>query len=361
MLAKIETYLHLTLLAVGLAAIVDTRWVAAAEPDFSGRTLVVQTWGGALAEAEKAAFYAPFENETGAKIKLVESTGESAAQLKVQVTSGNVEWDLITGWDEATMLRFANEDLLERIDFEKVPGVKELTPGTYFEYGVADEIDAVVAAYSTAGGAKPLASFKDFFDVKGFPGPRAAPNWGTAAINCMVALLADGVSRDKLFPLDVDRCLKVWDRVAPSIEVWYQSGSQMQQAMVDNTVAYCFCWDGRVQQARKANPNWTYVYEGGETHNSFIGIVKGTKNLDMALAFLQFTTDPRRQAVFVEKIGYSAPNPKAADYLPEALKPYLSTAPENRAKLLVLTPEENEIVAKETAEIENRWTAWISK
>ncbi|GEM_PF-905958 len=345
------------------ASAAPTPAAPSAKPNFAGRTLVIQTWGGRLAEAEKAAFYAPFEAETGAKIKLVESTGESAAQLKAQVTSGNIEWDLITGWNEADMRRFANEGLLEKIDLSKVPGVKNLAPGTYFEYGVADEIDAVVATFSTKSGVKPLTSFKDFFDVEHFPGPRAAPgtDWGGESINLMIALLADGVPRDKLFPLDVDRALKVWDRVKPSLEVHYNSGNEMAQALIDDRVVYCFCFDGRVQQARKSNPNWNYVYDGGETHNSFIGVVKGTKNLDMALAFLDFTTDPQRQAIFVEQIGYSAPNPKALDYLPDTLKPYLSVLPQNRAKLLFLTPEENEQVAKSAAEYTKRWVAWLSQ
>jgi putative spermidine/putrescine transport system substrate-binding protein len=330
---------------------------------FNGRTLTVQSYGGAVAEAEKAAFYAPFEAETGAKVNVVESTGESAAQLKTQVDSGNVEWDLISGWNEADMRRLANDGLLEKIDLTKVPGTNDLAPGTFFDYGVADEIDAVVATYSTKDGVKPLTSFKDFFDVQGFPGPREAPgpNWGGATIYLMIALLADGVPRDQLFPLDIPRALKVWDRVHSSIEVYYDSGNQMAQALRDDAVRYCLCWDGRVQQARKVNPDWAYSYVGGETHNSFFGIVKGSKNVDLALAFLQFTTDPQRQAIFVENIGYSAPNPKAVNFLPDSLRPFLSTTPENRAKLLFLTPAENEIVAKETTEDQKAWTTWLSK
>lgn len=328
---------------------------------FAGRTLVVQTWGGAVAAAEEAAFYAPFEAETGARIKLVEATGEAPAKLKAQVMSRNIEWDLITGFSEADVRRLASEGLLEKIDRSRIPAVKNLAPGTYFEYGVADEIDAVVAAYSTAAGVRPLSSMTDFFDAARFPGPRAAPNWGSTSITCLVALLADGVPRGKLVPIDVDRCLKVWDRVKPSVEVWYRSGSQMAQAMIDDHVRYCFCWDGRVQQARKVNSKWTYTFEGGETHNSYISIVKGSRNLDMAYAFLEFTTDPQRQAIFVQMIGYSAPNPRALAYLPDALKPYLSTTPENRARLIALTPEENAAVAERGDEIERRWTSWISR
>jgi spermidine/putrescine-binding protein len=83
--------------------------------------------------------------------------------------------------------------------------------------------------------------------------------------------------------------------------------------------------------------------------------------MEMALAFIDFTTHPQLQAIFVEMIGYSAPNPQALNYLPDTLKPYLSTLPEHRSKLLFLTPEENEIVAKEAANYTKRWLAWLGK
>jgi putative spermidine/putrescine transport system substrate-binding protein len=329
--------------------------------DFSGRTLVIQTWGGQVAEAEKAAFYAPFEAETGAKIQLVAATGEIGAQLKSQVGAGNTEWDMVSGHGGASLATWAGEGLLEQIDPAKIPGLKYLTEGSYFDYGVATEIDAIVATYSTAEGVKPLTSLRDFFDVENYPGPRVAPNWGTADIQMMVALLADGVPPDKLFPLDIDRALKVWDRVKPSVEVWFQSGNQMVQALVDDQVVYGFCWDGRVMQAMKINPKWTFIYEGGESHASYYGIVKGTKNLDMALAFLDFTTDPQRQAIFVMNIGYSSSNPKLQNYLPDSLKPYLSTTPENRAKLFVLKPEQEQLLSAQNAECEEAWAEWLSK
>ena len=351
--------------ALGLAAALTIGWIAAssgqAQPKYAGRTFVVQVWGGALAEAQKVAYFQPFEAETGVKIKMVEATADSPAKLKAQVTSGNVEWDMITGWDQGTQRRLAKEGLLEKIDFAKVPGAKDLSPGTYFEYGIADQINAIVAAYSARPGVKPLTSVKDYFDVKNFPGPRGGPNFGGATMSCMMALRADDVPRDKLFPLDIDRCLKVWDRVKGSVEVWYKSGSQQQQAMMDDRVDYCMCYDGRILQARKVNPKWTYVFEGGQAESAYLGIVKGSKNVDIAQAYVQFTTDPKRQAVFVEKIGYSAPNPKLMQFLPDNLKPYLSTHPPNWAKLFNPAPEEHEIVARQSGEVERRWSEWISR
>lgn len=56
-----------------------------------------------------------------------------------------------------------------------------------------------------------------------------APNWGTASMQCEMALLADGVTADELYPLDVNRCLSVWDWIKSSVNVWYSSGSQMAQ------------------------------------------------------------------------------------------------------------------------------------
>src|SRR6516165_2101981 len=48
------------------------------------------------------------------------------------------------------------------------------------------------------------------------------------------ALLADGVPRDKLYPLDIDRAFKKLDRIKPHIKVWWREGNQSQQLIRDS-------------------------------------------------------------------------------------------------------------------------------
>jgi putative spermidine/putrescine transport system substrate-binding protein len=57
--------------------------------------------------------------------------------------------------------------------------------------------------------------------VKGFPGTRALRNDPQTVLEA--ALLADGVPRDKLYPLDVDRAFKKLEQIKPDIAVWWTS------------------------------------------------------------------------------------------------------------------------------------------
>ena len=63
-----------------------------------------------------------------------------------------------------------------------------------------------------AQGKAPL-TWPDFWDAKKFPGPRGYYNAPTYSLE--FALIADGVPKDKLYPIDVPRALKSLDRVKP--------------------------------------------------------------------------------------------------------------------------------------------------
>ena len=59
----------------------------------SGGVTVV-SWGGSYAEACKKAFFDPFSAETGIEVR-VESFNGGLAQVRAQVETGNVHWDVV--------------------------------------------------------------------------------------------------------------------------------------------------------------------------------------------------------------------------------------------------------------------------
>src|SRR4051812_49030060 len=94
--------------AVGLAPAIIGRRAAAQE-----KVLFVNTWGGSWTEAEDVAFYKPFTEQTGIRIRTVAPV--SFAKLKAQVQSGNYEWDC----SNAGMVEYEqamHEGLLEPVD-----------------------------------------------------------------------------------------------------------------------------------------------------------------------------------------------------------------------------------------------------
>ncbi|TGV78311.1 extracellular solute-binding protein, partial [Mesorhizobium sp. M2D.F.Ca.ET.145.01.1.1] len=59
------------------------------------------------------------------------------------------------------------------------------------------------------------------------------------------ALLADGVSPDKLYPMDIDRVFASLDKIKPHIRKWWSSGSEIQQMLHDKVVDIAQSYDGR--------------------------------------------------------------------------------------------------------------------
>ena len=327
----------------------------------SSNTLVVQSWGGELTAAEKAAFYDPFTEETGIEIKIIESGAEAGAQLKKQIDSGRVTWDLLTGFPPETMSQFNDEGLLEQLDYSQIPTAEELSPGAKLPYAMGYDVETVVPAFSSRDGVEPLSSMEDFFDSENFPGPRMAPNWGTASMQCEMALLADGVPADQLYPLDQDRCFEVWDRIKDDVDVWYTSGSQMAQALVDDSVDYCMCWDGRVQQALETNENWDYNFVGAMSYFDYMGIAKGSQHADQAAQLLEFIASPEAQARYAEQIKYGPANPEAVDMLPEEMKSRSAVTPEN-LEVIYHRPEDKVAeVNSENQSLQKAWDAWVAQ
>ena len=62
-----------------------------------------------------------------------------------------------------------------------------------------------------------------------------------------VALIADGVPMDKLYPLDVDRAFKKLEELKPHVLVWWSSGAQSAQVLKDGEVDMVGAWNGRIQ------------------------------------------------------------------------------------------------------------------
>jgi putative spermidine/putrescine transport system substrate-binding protein len=94
----------------GLAGALGARaaWAQAAK---SSGEVVVCTWGGSYTESQKKAFFDPFEQETGIRVRVVGIP--DLAKIQAMVQSHAVEWDLVDA-EGQMMLRLAGQDLLER-------------------------------------------------------------------------------------------------------------------------------------------------------------------------------------------------------------------------------------------------------
>lgn len=285
--------------------------------------IVVNASGGAMASAMRAAFSADFEEMFG--IKVIDTSPADLAKMRAMVESGNVEWSVteIGGQDILIAVR---EDLLEPIDREIVDlsGFPEEVKKN--KYWFAKSAYATVLAYSKEAfpDAHPT-SWAEFWDVEKFPGPRSLRDHPVD--NLEYALMADGVAPADLYPLDVDRAFAKLDEIAPHISVWWSSGQQPAQLLLDGEVTLASGWNGRFYDLIKDGAPLDIEWNQGMIKLSAFGIPKNAPDSCWGQQYLQVMTSPERQAIYAQEIGYPGLHLDSPKYVDEKLAPYLPTAP----------------------------------
>ena len=149
--------------------------------------LTVVGWGGALSDAQNVAIEGPYATHAGITITS-ETYNGGLAQVKAQIESDNVTWDVIDA-EMADAELGCSEGLLEEIEFsELAPGPNGENPQDDFfedalhDCGVASYVWANVFAFDQNafpdGGPD---SIDDLFDIAAFPGKRALPKSAQSA------------------------------------------------------------------------------------------------------------------------------------------------------------------------------------
>jgi len=289
--------------------------------------------GGPTQEALRKALFEPFQKETG--IQVVEDTGLSAERVQAEVQSGHPTIDFLTiGASAYTTL--LTKELLAPIDYKYYDpdDLKSMPEDIRGKFAVGSVFSSLGMAFSKKafpdGGQQP-ASWADFWDVKKFPGKRTLPYCGVLEGSWPIAeaaLLADGVPRDKLYPLDMERAVKKLKELAPNV-IWWKNTSQPGQYLSTGEAVMDLDSVGRTNNLIKNGVAVQYVWNGANVFGDKWIVVKGAPDYDNAMRFLAFAARPQVQAGLAKLIGYAPSNPRAYDYLDKADAMRLVTYPDN--------------------------------
>jgi putative spermidine/putrescine transport system substrate-binding protein len=323
----------------------------------SAQQLTVATGGGIIADAQRKAFFEPTAKALGIAFK--EETIQNVRDIRLQVQSNAVTWDLAQlGLDECQQA--AKEGLLEKID-RNVVDTSGISSPTDMDYCIPLYYYTTVLAWSTKtgqpGGNK-MQSWADFFDTKKFPGARSVFKYPRG--NLEMALLADGVAPDKLYPLDVDRAFKKLEQLKPSIEAWWDSGAQSAQLLKDGEVDYIQIWNGRVSSVIRDGGQAAFTYNQGILTGDAMVVPKGARNKDMAMKALGMFFSPQQQAHFPLSVDYGPANSKAFEVgvlSPEQFA-RVNTSPENIKTQVKL---DEKWWAENTAKVLERWDNFMQR
>ncbi|WP_342640583.1 polyamine ABC transporter substrate-binding protein [Rhodoligotrophos ferricapiens] len=296
-------------------------------------TVNVASYGGAYQEALKKAFYDPTAKALGITIK--DYTLSSIADIRTQVKAGAVEWDVVELYSGQCQ-QAANEGLLEPLDYNviKTDGIpKDLVQSHWVGFTAY----STVLAYNTeVYGDNPPKNWADFWNVEKFPGTRALGGYGLST-TAEIALLADGVPKDKLYPVDLDRAIKKLEEIRPHIAAWWTSGAQAGQLATSGEADMLAIWVARIEAAIKDGAPYAFTYDQAIMDVECLVVPKGAPNRELAMKVINSFLSPDLQAELPKYVSYGPINQKAYETgkITAEATANANTSPENLAKQVV--------------------------
>jgi putative spermidine/putrescine transport system substrate-binding protein len=290
-------------------------------------------YGGEPQKVQTKAFFEPAQKALG--VTVLQDSHGGYAKIKAQVLSGSPSFDLVAlGCAEGA--RAAKEGLLEPLDYSLIPNANDIDPSLRSEHTVGEWTFSTVLAWNTKTVKNPPSTWAEFWDVKKFPGRRALS--ANARQMLEIALVADGVPADKLYPLDLDRAFKKLEEIKPNLALWWSSGAQSVQLLNDGEIDMQAIWNGRAQAAIDAGAAAAYTYNQGIYDVECFMVPKGAKGKVAAMKIINVMLDPKNQATAASLIDYGPVNPKAYDtgIIPKDRLARLPSSPENLKKQVML-------------------------
>jgi putative spermidine/putrescine transport system substrate-binding protein len=299
------------------------------------QTLNVISFGGAYGAAQQKYMIDTFTKATGKQILFGDYSG-GIAEIKAQVESGNIQWDVVD-IEVIDLERACSEGLLEVIPRDILSkgddgtaALEDFVPAALAnECGVGVIVWTTIYAFDkTVMGANPPKTVADLFDTKKFPGKRAFRK--RPQVNMEWALIADGVDRAKVYEvLATDegqkRAFAKLDTIKNDI-VWFDSWSQAPQLLNDGGAVMVQSANGRIFSAIKEDGKpFEMVWDSHVYDLDVWSIVKGSKNKQLGLEFIAFSTQSKPLAGMAD-VAYGPTRKSSSVYVDPAVVPDLPTS-----------------------------------
>jgi putative spermidine/putrescine transport system substrate-binding protein len=338
--------------AAGTAAVAMPSVITGAKAA-GANELVFVGFGGSYQEGQAKAQFEPFEKETG--IKVVQTTGVDLAKLQAQVQAKNVEWDLISLPDRQRYTA-VQQGLLQKLNYNII-NAKDVMPELVTERAVGAVTIPMQLTYSTKAYPTPdkaPKTWQDFWDPKKIPGPRGLYNAPPYVLE--FALIADGVAKDKLYPLDIARAFKSLDRIKPAVRVWWsqfpQPGVLLNSGEITMTP-----WTRAISMILDGEP-LGISYDGAAlTFESWV-VPTGAPHAESAMKFINWALQPKPQAELTKYIAFGPTNVNAMQYVGAKVKPLLSSNPDNVKKGFFLS---GDWWGPNLEKVTEQWNEWRLK
>lgn len=320
--------------------------------------VIIATTAGLMERSLQEHFYRRFERDTGIRVRSVPiELPDQWARAVAGARTGNVPFDIVTATPPDLI---QHRDILQPLDCDGMAGVRDnALPGACYSHGLMRTGGAMTLVWSKrAFGDRAMEGWADFFDVQKFPGPRALPDTGDREWWVPVAaLLADGVAREALFPLDLDRAYRKLTALKPQVAAWWKSGDQIMQLMRSGEAVATMAYSSRsVPLAKSGDFDFTWNQAIRDVGNW--AVLRNGPNTANAIRFLDFfVQNPEEHVVFGGKVSFDSNNRNTAALVPEAERRFRPSLPDNWSRMVIA---DYEWVAANRERMRERWLSWLT-
>ena len=265
----------------------------------AGDAMTFVSWGGEGQAMQEQFWTDPFAEAND--ITVVQDSPTDYAKLQAMIESGNVSWDVVQVATDIAVSKCGTQ--LEPIDRSAVD-MSQIEPSLIFsECGLPVLQQSFVMVYNEdLFGDAPPTSIMDFFDTAKYPGKRGL--WDYAAPGQIeLALMADGVAPESLYPLDYERGLAKLDTLRNDIS-WYGTTAQSTEQLNSGGVAMALVYSGRAYTAAKDGAPYAPVWSTGMRATDQLVIPKGAPNKEAAQKFLSYIATPAPQERLAAEVPY---------------------------------------------------------
>lgn len=273
--------------------------------------LTIISFGRADQEALNKAYYGPFHARTGIEVRSLSYDGQTA-ELGQMVKDGRLSWDVIQV-ESRTLQLGCQEGLFEKLDYRKIGDKGDFIPGAVSDCGVGIFAWSMALGYDADKVRGAPNSWADFWDLKKYPGKRGLRR--SAKYTLEIALLADNVAPDDVYkvlatPQGVDRAFRKLDQIKSSV-IWWEAAAQPTAYLATGRIVMTSTYTLWFDRERRARRNFELAWNQSLYDVDSWAILKGTPRVSDAYQFIAFASQPERQKVLSETLGYGPTNRKA--------------------------------------------------
>jgi putative spermidine/putrescine transport system substrate-binding protein len=251
--------------------------------------------GGTFLDGWRKTVIEPFERANpGVRIRVVEGlTYQSVALMRAQ--KGNPTVDVIM-MDDVAATEAAAEGLVHPLSLETVPNLQQIYPDFRVSGDAYTKIYYVpeVIAYNTEMVKTPPTSWQDLWDAK-YKGRLAVYNLD-GAVGMMFFLIVNEMAGGTIE--NADPGFAAMRKLKPDVLTYPTQHAQVSQLFTQGDIVIAPWVSDRANTLRQGGAPiaWSMPKEGSVMAEGTLAISKGTKNLDIALKYVNFAIEAGVQA-----------------------------------------------------------------